>query len=285
VARFFAGPLGELDRAVAAFGGGHVDVHVDEEKAGPYAPLAHTWNAMTARVQAARLRERELLVNVSHELRTPLARVRVAVELADEGVDDAAAVRAALADVDVDLAELEIMIDDVLTAARLESHALPPLKRASVDVDDVVAAAAERFALRHPRHTWVVQRAHGVVVGDALLLRRALLNVLDNAAKYSEARSRVTVHVDVDDAADGEVAIAVADEGVGIAAADQVRVFEPFFRVDKSRSRGAGGVGLGLAIVQGIVRAHGGTVWLTSAPGQGSTVTLRLPRAPLPSPR
>jgi two-component system OmpR family sensor kinase len=238
---------------------------------------------MTARVQAARLRERELLVNVSHELRTPLARVRVAVELADEGVDDAAAVRAALADVDVDLAELEIMIDDVLTAARLESHALPPLKRASVDVDDVVAAAAERFALRHPRHTLVVQRAHGVVVGDALLLRRALLNVLDNAAKYSEARSRVTVHVD--DAADGEVAIAVADEGVGIAAADQVRVFEPFFRVDKSRSRGAGGVGLGLAIVQGIVRAHGGTVWLTSAPGQGSTVTLRLPRAPLPSPR
>ncbi|MFY0540991.1 sensor histidine kinase [Nannocystis pusilla] len=112
------------------------------------------------------------------------------------------------------------------------------------------------------------------VDGDAELLRRALDNLLDNARKYSEPGSPITLRA----AAEGdEVVLEVADAGIGIDAADQVQVFTPFFRTDRSRTRMTGGVGLGLTLVQRIALAHEGSVALESEPGRGTRVTLRLP--------
>lgn len=117
-----------------------------------------------------------------------------------------------------------------------------------------------------------------MVRGDAALIATAVRNLLDNAIRYSDPRTRVSVGVSVDPSDSDLVRIAVVDQGIGISKEDQERVFERFFRVDKARSRVTGGTGLGLSIVKHVAADHGGTVELWSTPGRGSTFTLVLPR-------
>jgi signal transduction histidine kinase len=118
------------------------------------------------------------------------------------------------------------------------------------------------------------------VEADAALLRRLLGNLLDNAAKYSDAGTTVTVAARaVEAAAGGGVALEVRDQGIGVAAEDLPRLFTPFFRTDRSRARGTGGVGLGLALAKRIAEAHGGTIGAASAPGAGTTFRVTLPPA------
>jgi signal transduction histidine kinase len=115
------------------------------------------------------------------------------------------------------------------------------------------------------------------LVGDAPLLRRMLANLLDNAAKYSEPPSPVSL------AARGvgdDLVVEVRDRGIGIDAEDLPRLFTPFFRTDRSRARGTGGVGLGLVLARRIAEAHGGRISVASAPGEGTVVTVTLPGAP-----
>ena len=114
--------------------------------------------------------------------------------------------------------------------------------------------------------------------GDAALITTAVRNLLDNAIRYSEPRTRVSVGVSLDAGDPDIVRIAVVDQGIGIPKEEQERVFERFYRVDKARSRATGGTGLGLSIVKHVAADHGGTVELWSAPGRGSTFTLVLPR-------
>jgi two-component system OmpR family sensor kinase len=115
------------------------------------------------------------------------------------------------------------------------------------------------------------------VVGDPVLLRRAVDNLLDNARKYSPPESEIRVRV----SRRGETAIVeVIDRGEGIARSDLERLFTPFFRADRSRARATGGVGLGLALSKRIVEAHGGTLAAQSAPGAGTTMTIALPAQP-----
>jgi signal transduction histidine kinase len=272
-----ARPLRELGRATAAFGRGDVSTRVDEQKAGAFFALAHTFNNMAERVTSARRAERELLANVSHELRTPLSRIRVALDLADEG--DPQLARESLSDISTDLTELEQIINDILTATRLESGQLtssPPLRLALVEPSTLTGAAATRFRSHHTRHTLVLDVPSDLPALniDAVLVRRALDNFLDNAGKYAAPAStvRLTAAVDGDD-----VVFTVADHGPGISHDDQQRLFTPFFRADKSRTRTTGGVGLGLVLSRRIVEAHGGSVVLTSEPGVGTTVVVRLP--------
>ena len=118
------------------------------------------------------------------------------------------------------------------------------------------------------------------VRGDRRQLVSAVFNLLENAVKYSDDGSQVTVAVATDDA---DVAISVADRGIGIPARDLERVFERFYRVDRARSRETGGTGLGLAIVRHVAANHGGSVTVTSAEGEGSTFVLRLPAGPRPA--
>lgn len=272
-----ARPLRELGRATAAFGRGDVTTRVDEHKAGAFLALAHTFNNMAERVTAARRAERELLANVSHELRTPLSRIRVALDIADEG--DPQLARESLSDISTDLTELEQIINDILTATRLESGQLsssPPLRLALVEPSSLITNAATRFRAHHTRHTLVldVQPDLPELNIDAVLVRRALDNFLDNAGKYAAPAStvRLTAAVEGDD-----VVFTVVDRGPGISHEDQQRLFTPFFRADKSRTRTTGGVGLGLVLSRRIVEAHGGSVVLSSEPGVGTTVVVRLP--------
>jgi signal transduction histidine kinase len=222
-----------------------------------------------------------LLANVSHELRTPLARIRVALDIASEG--DTEAARESLGEITEDLNELEQIVDDVLQSARLElldathetSSAL--LRSEEIDAQALVDRSVARFATRHPKRTLDVKSegCAGVVVGDARLLRRALDNLLDNAEKYSDAETTISLHVRGDDDA---LALEVEDHGIGIERNDLAHVGTPFFRTDRSRARTTGGIGLGLSLTRRIAEAHGGSVAIESEPGIGTRVRITVPR-------
>jgi signal transduction histidine kinase len=239
---------------------------------------------MAERVQSLLLSERELLANVSHELRTPLARIRVALDIASEA--DPQSGRASIAEIAADLSEIEALIDDILTTTRLDiaagrgdpsAFALHPEQMAPSALCD---RASKRFQARHPLRKLQLAIEDGLppVHADPVLFRRVLDNLLENAHKYSpDADQTVTLRARRGDRGEDAVVFEVADRGLGIPAEDLPRVFTPFFRGERSRSRGTGGVGLGLTLAKRIVEAHGGTIDVTSEVGGGTTVRVSLP--------
>jgi len=225
--------------------------------------------------------EKELLANVAHELRTPLTRIGVALDLASEG--DGEAARASLAEIAVDVNELEAIVDDILTAMRFEIAAgqapTPslPLHRAPTRAGEIATASASRFRDRHGQRALEVDIAADLprIDVDPMLLRRVLDNLLENAHKYTPdpaaaIRLRTSQIGDL-------VRYEVADRGIGIAPDDLPRVFTAFFRGEKSRSRETGGVGLGLTLAKRIVEAHDGTIDVASEVGKGTTVAVMVP--------
>jgi signal transduction histidine kinase len=283
LARSLARPLGKLSRAARDFGAGQLDTRAGLARADEIGDVAAAFDEMAERITTLLRAERELLANVSHELRTPLARIRVALDLAEEG--DHATAREAMADIAEDLGELERLISDVLTAARLDlaegpgGTGIPPLRRERVAVGDMLEHAAARFRSAHPARPLVVAIAPDLpeVDGDPVLLRRVVDNLLTNAHKYSKGPGD-----DVELRAargPGEVRIEVRDRGIGIAAEDLPHVFRPFFRADRSRTRATGGLGLGLALAKRIVEAHAGAITLESTPGEGTRAVVHLPAA------
>ncbi|MCE9578693.1 MAG: HAMP domain-containing histidine kinase, partial [Deltaproteobacteria bacterium] len=209
-------------------------------------------------------------------LRTPLARIRVALELADEQPERA---HARLVGVGRDLAELERLVGDILAMVRLDSGAsAPPLRLTLCAPAALVTQIEARWREVHGARALTVTVAEGLptIACDPVLARRVVDNLLDNAAKYGRGEPvelRVGAHA-------GRVTFAVIDRGVGMSDEERARAFTPFWRSDQSRTRGTGGVGLGLALARQIARAHGGDVTLDSEPDRGTTATLSLPARP-----
>ncbi|ABS25090.1 cell wall metabolism sensor histidine kinase WalK [Anaeromyxobacter sp. Fw109-5] len=278
LARSIAAPIERLTVAARALGSGDLSARAGVKGRGEVGELGRAFDEMAERLERLVRGEQELLANVSHELRTPLARIRVALELAAEGDVDRA--RRFLAEIGTDLDELDRLVEDVLAAARLDLAAgggpAWPVTRARVDLDVVLAEAAARFREAHPARTLdlLLPESLPAVDGDAALLRRLVANLLDNAAKYSEPPAPVALAAG---ARDGGIELEVRDQGIGIDPDDLSRVFTPFFRTDRSRARGTGGVGMGLALARRIAEAHGGTITVESTPGRGTTFRVVLP--------
>jgi signal transduction histidine kinase len=279
--RFLAKPLERLSATARAFGAGRLDSRVGRlHRTAEFADLAKSFDEMADRIADLVQSQKELLANVSHELRTPLARIRVALDLAEDG--DPAAARESLRDIAGDLGELERLVEDVLTTARLDlatGHAgeVTPLRRERVEVPTVLERAAARLRAAYPDRTVriEVEGPGPAIQADPALFRRALDNLLDNAARHAEADRPLVL------AARGDStgwAISVIDRGVGMSSEDLSRVFTPFFRSDRSRSRATGGLGLGLVLARRIVEAHGGTLVLESRVGEGTTARIHLPQ-------
>ncbi|MBK9518115.1 MAG: HAMP domain-containing histidine kinase [Anaeromyxobacter sp.] len=270
-ARTIARPIEQLTLAARRLGSGDLATRAGLSARGEVGELGAAFDDMAARLERLVRSEKELLANVSHELRTPLARIRVALALAEEG--DMGRARQALGEIGEDLGELERLVDEVLAATRLDLGAAGelPLHQAPLEVAALVEDAAARFRARHPERKLAVEVAGDLpaLEADAALLRRLLGNLLDNAAKYSDAPAPVALAAR---AAPGGLTLEVRDQGIGIDPADLPRLFTPFFRTDRSRARGTGGVGLGLALARRIAEAHGGSITVESAPGAGTTV-------------
>jgi two-component system phosphate regulon sensor histidine kinase PhoR len=225
---------------------------------------------------------RDFVANVSHELKTPISAVRAAVETLQAGAMSSPEDRERfLGMVARHVERINAIIDDLLALARLEEDperlksALRPLAIRRV----LEAATDDRVALATGAGVEVVLTCHDELTAliDPSLLQQAVSNLIDNAVRHSEAGT--TVQVEAKQTPD-RVEIAVRDQGCGIEERHLPRIFERFYRVDTARSRAAGGTGLGLSIVRHIARIHGGEVTVESAPGKGSTFTLRLPLPP-----
>ena len=231
------------------------------------------------RVEAMR---RDFVANVSHELKTPVGAIQLLAETVEAGADDPAFVRDYSGRMRKEARRLGVLVQEIIELTRLqEGDALAEPE--VVDIDDVVAEAVDRVRVEADgsQIDLVTGGTQGLRVrGDSALITTAVRNLLDNAIRYSEPRTRVSVGVSLDPEHSDIVRIAVVDQGIGIPKEEQERVFERFYRVDKARSRATGGTGLGLSIVKHVAADHGGTVELWSAPGRGSTFTLVLPRLP-----
>ncbi|MBS1695255.1 MAG: sensor histidine kinase [Actinobacteria bacterium] len=229
-----------------------------------------------ARMEATR---RDFVANVSHELKTPVGAMGVLAEALLASSDDPETVRHFSEKMVAESHRLANMVGELIELSRLQGgERLPDLE--DVDVDTVVAEALSRHKVAADNADIAITTDAPTgyrVLGDQTLLVTALANLISNAIAYSPKGTAVSISRRRRGA---NVEIAVTDRGIGIARADQERVFERFFRVDQARSRATGGTGLGLAIVKHVVANHNGSIRLWSQPGTGSTFTLSIPAYP-----
>lgn len=219
---------------------------------------------------------RDFLANVSHELKTPVGALALLAEAIDAAGDDVATVRRFTGRIQAETARLTVLINDLVDLTRIQAAEVElstePVAVALLAREALDTVRAQAEARRIGLH---LEAEDGLYIpGDEGQLVAALRNLLVNAVAYSPEGTVVTV-VAVEQA--GVIEIGVTDEGIGIPEPEQERVFERFYRVDAARSRSTGGTGLGLAIVKHVCTNHGGEVILRSAPGRGSTFTMRLP--------
>lgn len=253
---------------------GHVRLLVEEDH--QFAVVFVGDQSEQARMEATR---RDFVANVSHELKTPVGAMGVLAEALLASTDDPDNVRRFGEKMVVESNRLASMVGELIELSRLQgAEPLPQLD--SVDVDTVVAEALSRYKVAADNADIAITTDAPTgyrVLGDERLLVTAIANLVSNAIAYSPDGSAVSISRR---RRGNDIEIAVTDRGIGIARADQERVFERFFRVDKARSRATGGTGLGLAIVKHVAANHNGSIRLWSQPGTGSTFTLAIPAIP-----
>jgi two-component system, OmpR family, sensor kinase len=291
-------PLTKIEQTAAAIAGGDLSRRVeDDDPTTEVGRLGLALNTMLEQIETAFLareaseatarrseeRMRRFVTDASHELRTPLTSIRGFAELHRQGaVTDPAEVSRLLNRIEDEAKRMGLLVDDLLLLARLDQQR--PFEHGPVDLQvlatDAVEAARATAPEREIRLDLPMDEADGqlVVAGDEPRLRQVLSNLLDNALAYSPADAAITVLGGRTRRDGRDVAfVQVRDRGPGLAPEQAERVFERFYRTDKARSRAQGGTGLGLSIVSAITAAHGGTVELDTAPGEGATFRVLLP--------
>ena len=248
--------LERLQTGVRLFGSGNLATRVKVEGRDEVASLAKSFNDSAEHVERLVRANQMLLANCSHELRTPLARIRLAVERVP-GTDPKVSAELAR-----NIAELDALIGEMLLSSRLESAS--GVDRAEVDLLALAAEEAAHFDVEASGETLTIS-------ADAMLLRRLVRNLLENAHVHAGGATGVRIGSDAQHAH-----IFVDDAGEGIPLIDRERIFEPFYRA--STATRSSGAGLGLAIVKQIAQAHGGSVSYELLPGGGSRFTVTLPR-------
>lgn len=263
--------LQHLSRVADEFGAGQLSARAVMPRSASIYPLAERMNAMAARIAQLLDAQRSLLHSVSHEIRTPIARLEFGLELLRGAADADAhpALEKRIAAMEKDLYELNALVGELLGMTRLDSG--QPLQRQPFDLGGALRDCIEGLS---PGAAIELSLADdlGTLDGDARLLMRAVGNLAGNARKYAAQRAAVAAVRWPD-----RVEITVDDDGPGIPPGEREQVFEPFYRLDRSRDRNTGGFGLGLSIARKAVALHGGTVHVEDSPLGGARFVLRVP--------
>jgi signal transduction histidine kinase len=268
-------PLDRVIRAARGIGAGKLDQRLHLERRDEIGEMAEAFDSMLDRLAGVLAAQRRFVADAAHELRTPLTALGGMVEMLQMGADrgDPAIVRRMLDTMDREIGRLGRLVADLLTLSRLDAE--QPLALAPVELAPLVTEVAQQTRLlAHGQDVRVRIEATPTVLGDADRLKQVLINLTDNALKFTPPGGRVELRLE---RSNGSARLAVADTGSGIAAELVPRVMDRFARGDASRARATGGSGLGLAIARGIVEAHGGDIAIDSHVGHGTTVTITLP--------
>ena len=230
---------------------------------------------VTEREQAEQMR-REFTANVSHELKTPLTSISGMAEIMKDGLVKQEDVRGFAADIYQESQRLIRLVEDILHLSRLDEGG-GGLERQEIDLLDLARTVEDRLQSTAKQHQVELELTgdHAAVQGLPSVVEEMVYNLCDNAIKYNRPGGKASVRVE--DGADA-VTVTVSDTGIGIPPEDRERVFERFYRVDKSHSKAIGGTGLGLSIVKHGAALHNAQLELDSAPGKGTTVRLRFPK-------
>jgi len=242
--------------------------------------LASTFNDMIARLEASIRQIRQFSADASHELRTPVALIKgYASTLTREDANwDVATVKQSLGVIEDEADRLTDLIDDLLTASKIQAEQRINLTLSNVRLDQLAQQTVERQQTQTARHQFALgfQDDFPVIQGDAKKLRQVLDNLITNAIKYSPEGGTITIGGRYNAE---QVTLFVRDEGEGIPETELERIFERFYRVDGRLTNRTKGTGLGLYLVKAIVEAHDGTIHVKSQPRQGSTFFFTLPRS------
>jgi two-component system OmpR family sensor kinase len=283
-------PLVEVERTAAAIAAGQLDRRVPaRDPRTEVGRLSLALNGMLAQIQTAMAasessaeqarsseeRMRRFITDASHELRTPLTTIRGFAELYRQGA--ANDIEMLMSRIESESSRMGLLVEDLLLLARLDAQR--PLDQRRVDLLVLASDAVHDARSIAPKRAITMEVFDGPgtpeVLGDEPRLRQVLSNLMTNALQHTPETADVTVRVGTED---DTAVLEVCDKGPGMSVDDAHRVFERFYRADSSRARASGCTGLGLSIVDSLVHAHGGTVTVTTAPGQGCRFTVKLPR-------
>lgn len=260
--------LQKLSRVADEFGAGRLSARARMPRSASIYPLAERIDHMADRIEALLVTQKNLLHSVSHELRTPIARLEFALELLDAKAGDPA-LRRRIAAMEGDVRELNDLVNELLGMARLDSE--QALRCETVDVAGLLEGAAAALPPGAQALAVAAGQDLGTIEADPRLLGRALSNLLRNAQKYAAASIRLSAVRE-----GGRLLIAVEDDGPGIPEEERDRIFEPFYRLDRSRDRATGGFGLGLSIARKAVLLHGGSLTVEDSDLGGARFVIAL---------
>jgi signal transduction histidine kinase len=276
----------ELNHAAEALAAGDLEARVAVNGRDEMARLASAFNQLAAQLQAAAAKQSELdklrsdlIAWVGHDLRTPLASIRAITEALSDGmVEDEATVRRYLATVQRDVQSLSYLINDLFDLAQFDAGGIV-LQCEANSISDLISDTIESFSasaqMRQVTLEGAAARGVDPVHVDAQKIGRVLSNLVSNALRHTPVGGIVQVRARLEG---HEVQVEVSDTGEGIRPEDLPRIFEQFYRAERSRNRATGGSGLGLAIVRRIVEAHGGRLSVWSRLGEGTRILFTLPR-------
>lgn len=265
--------LQALSKVAESLGEGRLETRAATKESSSLFPLARRMNEMAGRIYDLLAAQKSLLHSVSHELRTPISRIEFSLELMRDETERAR-VEARIEAMQDDLRELDALVNELLYLAKLDRE--QPARDDTFALADILRECAGKLehALAGKELVLQVDGELGQVSGDRRLLARAVGNVLANAAKY--ASKKIVLAASTADAA--QLEIIVDDDGPGIPPEEHEQVFEPFYRLDRSRDRATGGYGLGLAIARKAVSLHHGAITAERSPLGGARLVLRIPR-------
>lgn len=268
--------LQRLERASSRIAAGHLNSRVKVVSQDTFGRLGDAFNGMAEQIQRLMNVQKEMIRAVSHELRTPVARMRFGVQMLEDSTQDSY-LQKQLADMDQDLQELDELVDEILTYAKLEEGG-PILEFKAMNMLDLLDQIVEETRRRTDRvsinfNSTCTNEAHIFSDIEYRYMHRAIQNLVGNACRYAKSQVLISYHYE-----NQFCRIDVEDDGSGIPEKDWLRVFSPFTRLDDSRTRASGGYGLGLSIVQRIIFWHGGKASVGRSHWQGAKMTLQWPK-------
>ncbi len=258
-------PMQEIKKAVETVAEGDFDLQIPIRRADEFGELSESFNRMAGEIQSMLKYKDQLLSDVSHELRTPITRMRLAAEMMEAGKEKDSMIS--------DLQDMSHLVENLLESNRL-NYGVSSLHKEPFNLTELIASLAQEQAKRKPGIRFQTTQAI-TIKADLSLIRMLFRNLIENALKYS-SHQEIPVAINVSQAGD-EVEVSISDHGTGIPEEALPKVFEPFYRVEQSRSKHTGGYGLGLSISQKVTEAHQGQISINNRKGGGIEVIVRLP--------